>query len=53
MSVVNITLVVLHVSSYHAPYVLTKPFHPPQKLIERDEKGIKISMDVQHNFELE
>ncbi|NQY07514.1 MAG: phytanoyl-CoA dioxygenase family protein, partial [Flavobacteriaceae bacterium] len=37
----------------HAPYVLTKPFHASQKLIEKDNYGITISLDVQHNFELE
>jgi predicted DNA-binding transcriptional regulator YafY len=36
-----------------APYVLTKPFHPSQKLISQDEEGIVIDLDVIHNFELE
>ena len=45
--------VILFVTRKHAPYVLTKPFHSSQKLIERDSYGITISLDVQHNFELE
>ena len=45
--------VTLFVNRRHAPYVLTKPFHPSQKLISSDEEGIAISLEVQHNFELE
>lgn len=45
--------VVLFVTRKHAPYVLTKPFHPSQKLIKSDDHGITISLEVQHNFELE
>lgn len=45
--------IVLFVNRKHAPYILTKPFHPSQKLIERDDYGITISLEVQHNFELE
>jgi predicted DNA-binding transcriptional regulator YafY len=45
--------IVLFINRKHAPYVLTKPIHPSQKLIERDEYGITISLEVQHNYELE
>ena len=45
--------VTLYINRRHAPYVLTKPFHPSQKLISSDEEGITISLEVQHNFELE
>ncbi|MGV8094656.1 MAG: WYL domain-containing protein [Mangrovibacterium sp.] len=45
--------VVLFVNRKHAPYVLTKPFHPSQKLVEKNEYGITISLEVQLNFELE
>ncbi len=45
--------VILFVTHKHAPYVLTKPFHSSQQLIEKDHYGITISLDVQHNFELE
>ena len=45
----------IHLFIYHsnAPYVLTKPLHPSQKLIEKRDKGIIISIKVQINFELE
>jgi len=45
--------VVLFVTHKHAPYVLTKPLHPSQELIEKDNYGVTISLQVQHNFELE
>lgn len=43
----------LWVSLVHAPYVLTKPLHSSQKVLERDNYGTVISLEVQHNFELE
>lgn len=44
----------LWVNRQNAPYVLTKPFHPSQRLIERrKEGGIEIALTVHHNFELE
>ena len=46
-------IITLYVDRRHAPYVLTKPLHHTQKLISRDEEGITISLEVQHNFELE
>lgn len=46
-------LIVLKVSHQHAPYVLTKPLHWTQEEIERDYYGVTISLQVQHNFELE
>ena len=45
--------VVLYINHKQAPYVLTKPFHQSQKEIARDNYGVTISLDVQHNFELE
>lgn len=45
--------IVLFVTRKHAPYVITKPFHPSQKLMDENEYGITISLQVQHNFELE
>ena len=44
---------VLFITRKHAPYVLTKPFHPSQKLLEKNEYGVIISLEVQLNFELE
>ena len=43
----------LFVYQSNAPYVLTKPLHPSQTLIEKRNKGIVISIKVQINFELE
>lgn len=43
----------LFVYQSNAPYVLTKPLHPSQTLIEKRGKGIVISIKVQINFELE
>ncbi|MDW3649001.1 MAG: WYL domain-containing protein [Bacteroidia bacterium] len=43
----------LFVNHTHAPYVLTKPLHPSQELVDKDNYGIIISLEVQHNFELE
>lgn len=45
--------IILFVTRKHAPYVLTKPLHPSQKLIDENEYGVTISLEVQHNFELE
>lgn len=45
--------IVLFITHQHAPYVLTKPFHASQKVIEKDHFGVTISFRVQHNFELE
>ena len=43
----------LFVTHKHAPYVLTKPFHASQNLIEQNEHGIIVEFEVQHNYELE
>lgn len=45
--------VLLYVTRKHAPYVRTKPLHHSQQLVSEDYYGIVISLDVQHNFELE
>ncbi len=45
--------VVIQVNKHHAPYVLTKPIHPSQKLLREMEEGIIIRIDVILNFELE
>ena len=38
----------------NAPYILTKPFHHSQRLIEKYEDGsAKIGLSLHHNFELE
>ena len=43
----------LYITQKHAPYVETKPFHWSQKTIARDYYGIVISLQLQHNYELE
>lgn len=43
----------LFVHSPSAPYVLTKPIHHSQTLVEEHEDGIVISLALQINFELE
>lgn len=45
--------VILFITHHHAPYILTKPLHPSQKEISRNNYGVEISLEVQHNFELE
>lgn len=46
--------VVLKIDNRNAPYVLTKPFHHSQELLEQyDDKSILIKMKVHHNYELE
>ncbi len=43
----------LFVHSDAAPYVLTKPLHPSQRVVHADAHGTVISLRVQHNYELE
>lgn len=43
----------IFVFNNNAPYVLTKPMHPSQRLIERKENGVIIGLQVKQNFELE
>ena len=43
----------LFVYNSSAPYVLTKPIHHSQELVERQKKGVIIRLTVKHNFELE
>jgi len=43
----------LFIDHSNAPYVLTKPIHHSQQLLERNDQGIIVSLQVQTNFELE
>lgn len=46
--------IVLKADKYNAPYILTKPLHNSQRLIEQFNDGsIKIILHVHHNFEIE
>ena len=43
----------LFIDHSHAPYIITKPIHHSQEVINRDNFGVTISLKIQHNFELE
>lgn len=44
----------LKINAHNAPYVLTKPFHHSQKLLETyEDRSIRISIELHHNFEIE
>jgi len=45
--------IVFKIDNDNAPYVITKPLHPSQKLLKEDEDGIFFSIEVIWNFELE
>jgi predicted DNA-binding transcriptional regulator YafY len=45
--------VILKIDQNHAPYLLTKPLHHTQQVIEQDQTGTVISIEVVLNFELE
>ena len=50
----NVETVVLKIDKRNAPYVLTKPFHHSQEVIEKTKGGgVTIGLKVHHNFELE
>lgn len=45
--------IVLEIDKYNAPYVLTKPLHHTQTVLQEKEDSIIIRIDVVPNFELE
>ncbi len=45
--------VILLSSHDNAPYLITKPLHHSQKVIDKNDEGVLFSLFVQHNFELE
>ncbi|MDJ1469631.1 helix-turn-helix transcriptional regulator [Xanthocytophaga flava] len=45
--------ILLLLNKYSAPYVLTKPIHHSQQIVETREDGVVISLDVQINYEME
>lgn len=50
----HVQTILLKIDRSNAPYVLTKPFHNSQKLIEKHNNGsVTISLNVHINFELE
>jgi predicted DNA-binding transcriptional regulator YafY len=47
------TTILFWASSYHAPYIKTKPIHASQKIMEEAKGGTHFSIEVIPNFELE
>ena len=47
------TRILFEVNHSNAQYVITKPIHNSQKIVEKTNRGIIFSIDVQMNFELE
>jgi predicted DNA-binding transcriptional regulator YafY len=47
------TTILFWASSYHAPYIKTKPIHASQKMVEEVKGGTHFSIEVIPNFELE
>ncbi|GHN00611.1 hypothetical protein WSM22_21000 [Cytophagales bacterium WSM2-2] len=45
--------VILFTDRETAPYIITKPLHQSQKILEQDNSGVTLSINVQLNFELE
>jgi predicted DNA-binding transcriptional regulator YafY len=45
--------VLLHADNETAPYIITKPLHHSQQIVETLPNGVIISLQVQLNFELE
>jgi predicted DNA-binding transcriptional regulator YafY len=46
-------LIVMKIIREHAPYIVTKPMHPSQKILREDFDGTIFSIEVIWNFELE
>jgi len=46
-------VIVLKICKEHAPYIMTKPMHPSQKILKEDIEGTIFSIAVIWNFELE
>jgi predicted DNA-binding transcriptional regulator YafY len=45
--------VIFRVDNYNAPYILTKPFHASQEVLEMTDEGVMFKIKVHLNFELE
>jgi predicted DNA-binding transcriptional regulator YafY len=50
---VELETVILRLNKDNAPYLITKPLHHSQRILEEHEEGIVIEIKVQLNFELE
>ncbi len=49
----KVETVEIFIDQYNAPYVLTKPLHHTQEVLEMNEQGVIIRIEVVLNFELE
>lgn len=49
----NLEHIILHFSPSSAPYILSKPLHGSQKIVQKSENGVSVSIDVIPNYELE
>lgn len=47
------TTIIFWASSFHAPYIKTKPLHASQKIVEEVKSGTHFSIEVIPNFEME
>jgi predicted DNA-binding transcriptional regulator YafY len=47
------SLIVMKIDKANAPYIMTKPFHSSQQILEEKSDGIIFSVNVIWNFELE
>jgi predicted DNA-binding transcriptional regulator YafY len=47
------TAILFWASSFHAPYIKTKPIHASQKIVEEVKGGTHFSIEVIPNFEME
>jgi predicted DNA-binding transcriptional regulator YafY len=45
--------ILIKIEKEHAPYVITKPLHPTQKIMKEESDGTLFSIEVIWNFELE
>jgi predicted DNA-binding transcriptional regulator YafY len=44
--------VILHFEPFQGKYIKTLPLHPSQEILEDNEKGVKVQLNVRPNFEL-
>lgn len=49
----KVQMIVMKIVKEHAPYIITKPLHPSQKILKQEQDGTIFSIEVIWNFELE
>ena len=50
---IKVEEIVLRINKREAPYIVTKPLHPSQKIIEQTDEGMVFSVNVRVNYEFE